>query len=197
MTHPALASDRRDPAAAGGRIVWLLFDELSYDQTFDHRFPGLAMPAFDEFKSKSVVFSNLKPAGYYTDRVIPAFFLGKPVDNIRSGLDGEPMVQSGWEPAVASLSMPTPRFFPTPSAWAGPPVWSVGSTPIAAFSQERSTTVSGGWETANPTEPSDQFCLAKCDCPDGEVRRGLEQKPGFAQQIHVQDLAAIMPRPRR
>ena len=56
--------------------MWLLFDELSYDQTFEHRFPGLAMPAFDKFKSESVVFSDLKPAGYYTDRVIPALFLG-------------------------------------------------------------------------------------------------------------------------
>ena len=79
--------------AEGGRIVWLLFDELSYDQTFDHRFPGLAMPAFDQFRSESVVFSDLKPAGYYTDRVIPSFFLGTPVDNIRSTLDGEPQVK--------------------------------------------------------------------------------------------------------
>ena len=93
VMHPALVSDRRAPAAEGGRIVWLLFDELSYDQTFDHRFPGLAMPAFDKFRSESVVFSDLKPAGYYTDRVIPSFFLGTPVDNIRSTLDGEPQVK--------------------------------------------------------------------------------------------------------
>ncbi len=53
----------KSSAAEAGRIVWLLFDELSYDQTFDHRFPGLAMPAFDEFKSESVVFSDLQAGG--------------------------------------------------------------------------------------------------------------------------------------
>jgi hypothetical protein len=92
VIHPALVSDRR-PGAEGGRIVWLLFDELSYDQTFEHRFSGLAMPAFDKFRSESVVFSDLKPAGYYTDRVIPSFFLGTQVENIRSTLDGEPQVK--------------------------------------------------------------------------------------------------------
>ncbi len=151
----ASGAGRRSEAIrqGGGRIVWLLFDELSYDQTFEHRFPGLAMPDFDKFKSESVVFSDFKPVGYYTDRVIPSFFLGKPVDNIRSDLDGEPMVQVGREQAVASLSMPMPRSLPMPNGWAGPPVLWVGTTPIAEFSRERSTTVSGGWATANRTEP--------------------------------------------
>jgi hypothetical protein len=71
-----------------GRIVWILFDELSYNQAFDHRFPGLAMPAFDKLKSESVSFSDLKPAGYETDRVVPSFFEGQVVDDIRSDLNG-------------------------------------------------------------------------------------------------------------
>ncbi len=90
---PVIAATQASPASSSGRIVWLLFDELSYDQTFDHRFPGVAMPAFDDLKRKSVVFSDLRPAGYHTDRVIPAFFLGKPVDNIRGTLDGDLMLR--------------------------------------------------------------------------------------------------------
>src|SRR5262249_29708104 len=92
VTHPALVSERR-VAGERGRIVWLVFDELSYDQTFEHRFPGLAMPAFDKFRSASVVFSDLNPAGYFTDRVIPSYLLGTRVDNIRSTLDGEPQIK--------------------------------------------------------------------------------------------------------
>ena len=92
--------------SGGGRIVWLLFDELSYDQAFDHRFPGLAMPAFDKLKSESVSFSDLQPAGYHTERVIPSFFLGHVVNDIRSNLDGEPMVQLAGRKGLASLRCP-------------------------------------------------------------------------------------------
>ena len=62
VTHPTPVSGQSDPRA-GGRIVWLLFDELSYDQAFDHRFPGLAMPAFDQLKSESVVVQRSKAGG--------------------------------------------------------------------------------------------------------------------------------------
>ena len=92
LSHLPPVSDRAGPAADPERIVWLLFDELSFDQTFEHRFHGLALPAFDSLKSKSVVFSNLQPAGYYTDRVVPSYFLGVQVKNIRSSLDGDPTI---------------------------------------------------------------------------------------------------------
>ncbi len=39
-------------------------------------FPGSTMPSFDEFKSQSVVFSNLKPVGVNTDLVIPGLLSG-------------------------------------------------------------------------------------------------------------------------
>jgi hypothetical protein len=71
------------------RIIWILFDELSYDQTFDHRFPGIGLPNFDRLRSGSVSFSNLKPAGYYTQRIIPSLFLGRRIDQIRSTPDGD------------------------------------------------------------------------------------------------------------
>jgi hypothetical protein len=71
------------------RIVWLLFDELSYDQAFVHRWPGLSLPNFDNLRARSVTFSEVQPDGFYTEDVIPSLFLGKPIADVR----GTP---SGW-----------------------------------------------------------------------------------------------------
>lgn len=66
------------------RIVWILFDELSYDQTFDHRDPGIELPNLDRLRGASVAFSNLEPAGYRTASIIPSLFLGQRFDKFRS-----------------------------------------------------------------------------------------------------------------
>ncbi|HEX3941942.1 MAG TPA: sulfatase-like hydrolase/transferase [Acidobacteriaceae bacterium] len=87
-----------DPQRTPTRVVWLLFDELSYDQTFDHRFPGLALPSFDRFKGESVLFTSLAPAGYYTELVIPSFFLGKTISALKSDLNGSPAIKLAGEP---------------------------------------------------------------------------------------------------
>jgi len=83
------------------RLVWLLFDELSYDQLFDHRQPGLALPNFDRLRTQSVNFSNVQPAGYFTELVVPSVFLGKPLAEVRSTLQGQLLVhgsgESTWE----------------------------------------------------------------------------------------------------
>lgn len=70
------------------RIVWLLLDELSYDQLFDHRQPDLSLPAFDALRAESFSFSHIRPAGFFTDEIIPALLSGKPVNDIHSSLDG-------------------------------------------------------------------------------------------------------------
>jgi hypothetical protein len=72
---------------SGRRIVWILFDELSYDQTFDHPASGIRLPNFDQLRAQSASFSNLKPAGYFTAVIIPSLFLGRPIDQIRSSND--------------------------------------------------------------------------------------------------------------
>ena len=67
LAHSLPTDDRAAKSASSEhrpRIVWLLFDELSYDQTFEHRFPGLAMPAFDQLRGKSFLFQDVQPAGY-------------------------------------------------------------------------------------------------------------------------------------
>jgi Sulfatase len=192
-TYPALVSERKNPASEGERIVWLLFDELSYDQTFDHRFSGLALPAFDKFKSESVVFRDLKPAGYYTDRVIPAFFLGTPVDNIRAGLDGEPMVKLAGSPrwqvfnAHATLFSDAQRLGWTTGVvgWYNPYCRMLAGTLNYCFWRMGD----GQSDGALP----DHSALQNAAAPLVEIVRGLKHEPGFAQEKHAQDQAAIMP----
>jgi hypothetical protein len=99
LMHIALAQPRlQTPATnalaapamgtADRRIIWILFDELSYDQTFDHRDADIHLPNFDKLRAGSVSFSNLKPIGYETNRIIPSLFIGNSFKNFRSTVDG-------------------------------------------------------------------------------------------------------------
>lgn len=84
------------------RIVWILLDEASYDQIFDHRYPGLSLPSFDRFAAQSTAFSDAQPAGYYTELVVPSLLQGQIVTAERSDLDGHFSVRyadrRGWHP---------------------------------------------------------------------------------------------------
>ncbi len=71
------------------RIIWILFDELSYNQTFDHRAAGIELPNLDRLRAGSVSFSNLKPVGFYTARIIPSLFSGQRINRVRSTIHGE------------------------------------------------------------------------------------------------------------
>jgi sulfatase-like protein len=193
VTHRALLSGGKDRARDGGRIVWLLFDELSYDQTFDHRFSGLAMPAFDKFKSQSVVFSDLKPAGYYTDRVIPSFFLGKPVDNIRGGLDGEAMIKLAGNPRWQAFDAHATIFSDAQRlGWAtGVVGWYNPYCRILAGTLNYCFWRMGDGQSDGAI--SDHSALQNAVAPLVEIARGLKHEPGFAQEKHAQDQTALMP----
>lgn len=65
------------------RIVWILLDELSYQQVYEQRFPGLQLPAFDKLAAESTVFTHVVPAGEYTRQILPALFTGIPSDSVR------------------------------------------------------------------------------------------------------------------
>ena len=70
------------------RIIWILFDELSYDQTFDHPFPGIDLPNFRRLRGASVSYSKLEPAGFHTQEIIPSLFSGIRINGIRGTVDG-------------------------------------------------------------------------------------------------------------
>jgi hypothetical protein len=64
-------------------LVWVVFDELSYDQVFEHRARDLNLPNFDALRSQSTLFTDTQPAGYHTVKIIPSLLTGKIVDGIR------------------------------------------------------------------------------------------------------------------
>lgn len=76
------------------RIVWILLDELSYDQAFEHRQPDLALPNLDALAKTSVVFSAVQPVGKMTQELLPALLLGKPIVKLRMPYTGLPSYQS-------------------------------------------------------------------------------------------------------
>ena len=79
FTNPSL------PSSSGltrPRIVWILMDELSYDQVFDRRPSGLSFPNFEQFVRQSATFSNLQPTGHLTEEVIPGLLLGHAVADV-------------------------------------------------------------------------------------------------------------------
>jgi hypothetical protein len=194
VTRAGLHSVREAMPDGGGRIVWLLFDELSYDQTFDHRFPGVAMPAFDEFKSQSVSFSDLKPAGYNTDRVVPSLFLGQVIDSLRSNLDGEPMVRlagrEDWQAfnAHATLFADAQRLGWTTGlvGWYNPYCRILAGTLDYCFWRM-------GDGTWNGTSP-DNSALENAMAPIMQRLRGLQRETSFPEEEkHAADLASLMP----
>jgi len=180
-------------APGGGRIVWLLFDELSYNQAFDHRYAGLAMPAFDRLKSESISFSDIKPAGYYTERVIPSFFLGHVVENLASNLDGEPRVtlagQKGWHAfnANETLFADARRLGWTTGlvGWYNPYCRILGETLNYCFWRMGN----GQWNGTS----RDQSVLKNAMAPFMEMVGSWQSKPGFPQEEkHAADLGAVV-----
>jgi hypothetical protein len=82
------------------RIVWILMDELSYDQVFDSRQPDVLLPNFDRLAQSSVVFSNLHPPaaapgpGAVTEAILPSLMLGRVIVDLRKPYPGPPSYRS-------------------------------------------------------------------------------------------------------
>lgn len=70
------------------RIIWLLLDELSYQQLYERRFPGLALPAFDRLAAQSTVFTHVIPTGEYTRYILPTLFTGLPSNAVNVSARG-------------------------------------------------------------------------------------------------------------
>jgi hypothetical protein len=97
LHQPATAS------ANHGRILWIVLDELSYRQIYEHRYPGLKLPAFDRLAAISTVFTRTVPAGYYTDIVLPSLITGQHFDSVAAPAAGFPLLlrnasTKAWQP---------------------------------------------------------------------------------------------------
>jgi hypothetical protein len=185
---------RGSTAGDRGRIIWILFDELSYYQAFEHRFAGLAMPEFDKLKSESYSFSDLQPAGYETQEVLPSFFLGHVVDDLRSNLNGAAIIrlagEKHWQSfdAHATLFSDAQRMGWTTGVvgWYNPYCRMLAETLDYCFWR----TGNGAWNGV----ASDQSVLKNAMAPFAEVARLYRRQPGFPhEEKHASDLAAILP----
>jgi hypothetical protein len=109
-------------------LVWIVFDELSYDQLFEHRAANLDLPNFDALRAQSTLFTNTQSIGIHTVNVIPSLLTGRIVDGIhysfhnrlwvhhadgsgRQLIDGASSVfgdavQSGWRTAAVGWYNP-------------------------------------------------------------------------------------------
>ncbi len=75
------------PIPPSPRILWIVFDELSYQQIYERRYPGLQLPAFDQIAQQSTLFTHTIPAGIFTELVLPSLLTGTSVDRIRASAD--------------------------------------------------------------------------------------------------------------
>ena len=74
------AWETSQPPRAHPRLVWVVFDELSFDQVYEHRAHDLALPNFDALRNQSTVFDNAQPIGDRTVKIIPSLLSGQVID---------------------------------------------------------------------------------------------------------------------
>lgn len=74
------------------RVIWIVLDELSYDQVYSNRYPGLNLPNFDALAKESTVFGQVKPAANETRVAIPAMLTGRSLTGIRAASNGSNVV---------------------------------------------------------------------------------------------------------
>jgi hypothetical protein len=81
------ASQPPPPARAHRRLVWIVFDELSYNQVFEHRAHDLALPNFDALRGESTMYTQVQPIGMKTVKIVPSLLSGGVVDDYRYRFD--------------------------------------------------------------------------------------------------------------
>jgi hypothetical protein len=85
---PVLHRAQMTPASTHPRIVWIVLDELSHQQVYERRFPGLELPAFDRLAAQSTVFTHAVPTGEYTRYILPSLLSGVPSDAVNVSAQG-------------------------------------------------------------------------------------------------------------
>ena len=70
------------------RVLWIIFDELSYKQLFEDRAAnGLRLPTFDALRAQSVTFTHALPPAEHTELSIPSLFTGRAIDGVTAAGD--------------------------------------------------------------------------------------------------------------
>lgn len=88
------------PVGRQGRIVWILFDELSYKLAIGRPPVGETFPNFEKLRGESLSLGNVQPVGYYTDLVVPSLLDNRAVVGYRSTPEGRLLIEEkdrpGW-----------------------------------------------------------------------------------------------------
>jgi hypothetical protein len=74
------------------RLVWIVFDELSFDQVYGHRAGDLSLPNFDALRNESTVFSDAQPIGDRTVDILPSLLSGQVINGFNLTLDNRFLV---------------------------------------------------------------------------------------------------------
>ena len=90
------------------RIIWVVLDELSYQQVYVNRFQGLQLPTFDALANEATLFTHPIPASIpidtniRTEKILPSLLTGKPVDAMHSTPAGQLSLHNpdagAWQP---------------------------------------------------------------------------------------------------
>jgi len=89
--HPVHSFDHSAQVASSSssqRIVWVLFDELSYDLAFEHQPAGEQFPRLQKLHSQSISLANVRPLAFKTEQIIPSLLAGRELEDIRSKSTG-------------------------------------------------------------------------------------------------------------
>jgi hypothetical protein len=90
--HTAVWATIAQPPREHPRLVWIVFDELSYDQLYGHRADDVSLPNFDALRSESTVFTDAQPIGDKTVKILPSLLSGHVIDAFDFTFDNRFMV---------------------------------------------------------------------------------------------------------
>lgn len=100
---PAVAAAWHERSAAEAdahpRVVWIVFDELSYAAVYEHTAPGMTFENFDRLARESYVYADARPVSYWTEDALPSLIAGKAIEKLKYRTDGRLRVlsrQGGW-----------------------------------------------------------------------------------------------------
>jgi hypothetical protein len=87
--HVAVAQISRATSPGKPRLIWIILDELSYQQVYERRFPSLELRAFDQLAGQSTLFTKVRPAAEFTEIAVPSLVTGLRANHIHAGADGD------------------------------------------------------------------------------------------------------------
>jgi hypothetical protein len=76
-------------SSGGGRVVWLVLDELAYRQAFERQPRGVSLPEFDRLKAETTLFTQVTAAAQYTEIALPSLMAGHAANALHLSADGQ------------------------------------------------------------------------------------------------------------